>query len=212
MLWSKIWEAEVEAALDGQTFNHSPLYALPRAEHGPFLAEEVSLALTELTERLALQLPPKKPRIELALEFFARGLHDSQSFFLYWTGLELLANGKDQRIRERLCACYAFQRKSHLDERLAFAKVARWRHDLVHGGKVPKVSPQVERLLKLLFIDLLRHEIDLAPHHGALTFARTPGVDLSQLGLSPPPQQAPRGLATDQAGQPVQMVSRYTHQ
>jgi hypothetical protein len=61
--------------------------------------------------------------------------------------------------------------------------IAGWRHDYVHKGKRPPLSADVERYIQLLFVDLLRHELNLPPRRHLGAIQRAPGFDLTPLGL-----------------------------
>src|SRR5262249_16633513 len=59
-----------------------------------------------------------------------------------------------------------------------------WRGDYVHKGKAPFLSADVERYVQLLFLDLLRHELDLPQRRYAAAMQKAVGVDLSPIGLA----------------------------
>lgn len=66
---------------------------------------------------------------------------------------------------------------------LGFGVLEKWRHNLVHEGILPVVSASVERYLQLMFLDLLRLELELPARHHMLLMQQASGYDLTPLGF-----------------------------
>ncbi len=54
----------------------------------------------------------------------------------------------------------------------------------MHKGIRPLLSPDVERYIQLMFLDLLRYEIDLSHRGHISSIKRASGYNLSPLGLA----------------------------
>lgn len=177
-----VFDAEVEAGVDRY---HQPSSAvrIPKLPEGPFVNKTNWEHIEQLIHNVQRLQPEIRARVMLALEFFSKGLQEGNSFFNYWTALEILCNGKAQTIRERLKSCYSLKSLREVDDVTGFGHIARWRHAFFHKGIRPNLSADTERYIQLLFLDLLRQEIHL-PLVGHLAgIQQAKGYNLSELGL-----------------------------
>ena len=176
-----VFEAEVQA--DSGTFsNVTEAIAVPKPCEGPFLSTELWQDISELTKRLAIFDPDIKGRILLALEFFTRAVRAQHPFFEYWTALELVCGGKSQRIKERLKECYGMSNVGAVDK-IGFGVVAQWRHRFFHKGARPSLSADVQRYLQLMFLDLLRRELNFPAKLFVPHVIEAAGYDFRSIGL-----------------------------
>jgi len=177
-----VFEAEVEAGFDQYNAPSSGIH-LPQMQEGPFVNKNNWEHIEQIIDKLQVLQTEKRARVELALEFFSKALQEEDSFFHYWTALEILCNGTAQRIRERLKSCYSLKSLKDLGDATGFNQIAKWRHDFFHKGIKPKMSADTERYIQLLFLDLLRQEVNL-PLAGHLAgIQQWKGYNLSELGL-----------------------------
>lgn len=167
----------------GQYSVPSDVFRVPQPSEGPFFYDGASAALREVASRIRSATPDVRQRIELSLEFFDRSFRDQDQFFNAWIALEVLCNGKSQRIRSRIQGCYQLKSVKVVDDELGFRQLSRWRHDYFHKGLRPQMNADVERYLQLLYLDLLRYELRLDPRKYALGFTKWRGVNLSEIGL-----------------------------
>ena len=183
LLRNKLFDGEVNMAT-GQFTISGRVFKTPQPADGPFFYADTPLAIPEICDALGTAHREIRQRINLALSFFERAIREDDQFFYYWTALELLCNGKAQRIRSRLQACYHVKSVKQVDEELGFAVVARWRHDYFHKGTSPTISADVERYLQLMFLELLRFELGLSRKGYLVGMLRSDGFDLSSIGLA----------------------------
>jgi hypothetical protein len=114
---------------------------------GPFLNKQNFRDVEAIIEKLPLLQLETRSRIELSLEFFNKALREEDSFFYYWTAMEILCNGKAQKIRHRIKECYSFNNLKEVDEKTRFGIIAQWRHDFFHKGERPYIEKDVERYI-----------------------------------------------------------------
>jgi hypothetical protein len=182
-LRSVVADGEVHAA-DGKFNLSSQLIKLPQPAEGPFLHKQNWDDFDEIKVTLATLQIEIRNRIELSLEFFERAIRADDGFFDYWTSLEILCNGKEKKIRSKMQNCYKLKDiKKDVDDQSGFGVIAAWRHALVHDGVRPQVSSDAERYIQLLYLDLLRQELDLPPRNCIKAMQQAIGYDLSPLGL-----------------------------
>lgn len=109
------------------------------------------------------QTDPLRARLVLACQFFSRANEESyeyKRFFDYWTALEIVANGKSQRVRNLLAQAYG-AKLPYVDKTLRFKEISDLRHDLIHNGIFKSLEPEVERRMQGIFLDLLRFQLGL---------------------------------------------------
>lgn len=177
-----VFDGDVNAG-DGKFNVASHAMKMPQTPEGPFLHKQNWEDIEEIETALAaLQIEIRK-RIELSLEFFERAVRDNDGFFEYWSSLEILCNGKAQRIRSKIQQCYKLKHVNEASEKSGFGVIANLRHALVHDGVRPSISSDVERYIQLLYLDLLRQELNLPPRHHMAAFQQAVGYNLSPLGL-----------------------------
>jgi len=177
-----IYQGEVEA--EGGRFSFSsPVVRVPQATEGPFLHVQNWNDAMEIVDCIARTEKQRADRLRLAIEFLHRALRDSEPFFFYWTALEVLCNGKAQRIRSRIQGCYRLASVGDVDRQTGFATIARWRHEFFHKGRRVTLSADVERYIQLLFLDLLRQELQLPLRGFLAAIQAASGYNLAPLGL-----------------------------
>ena len=153
----------------------SDVYARIQQCDGPWMAEynwrcveDTFLQIESITNS------DKKARIKRALEFFhsgksARDIGRDEKFFFYWTAITVLCEGKGTAdINARLQAIYGFSFKE-VEEKLRWKDILKARNLFFKQGKSIHLHKDAERYLQLLFLDLLRHEIDLPQIKAALS-------------------------------------------
>ena len=180
-------EVAFEGELDvegGQQHSASHAFRAPLAIDGPFLHDSLFRSATEVGNALRRAPTELRERVNLALEFFERAIRHDEEFLNYWIALEILCNGKAQRIRARIQAAYGLPSIGDVDRQTGFGTIARWRHEFFHRGKRRELTADVARYVQLLFVDLLRLELGLSTLAliGALQTAA--GYDLSPIGLA----------------------------
>ena len=178
-----VFEGEVEAGTNKFTAMSTPL-RLAQATDGPFMARDLWRSIEEVAQALVAAPLERRQPIELALEFFEQGVRGDDSFFNYWTALEILCNGSSQTIKTKIQKCYSLKSIGDVDRITGMRTLAKWRHDFFHKGKRPQFVGEEARYTQMLFLDLLRQELQL-PFGGYLAAIQTtPGYNLSGLGLA----------------------------
>lgn len=174
-------DAVIDAS-DGKMSTAS-IIRMPQTCEGPFLNKQNGEDMSEIEQALRLSPTEIRNRIDLSLEFIEKGVRENNGFFNYWIALEILCNGKAPKIRSKLQQCYKLKNTKEAEELSGFKTIAKWRHSFVHEGIKTTLSSDVERYVQLMYLDLLRHELDLSPRFHTASMQRTSGVDLSPLGL-----------------------------
>jgi hypothetical protein len=178
-----VFDGEVNAA--NGTFTHpGPPWKTPHPGEGPFFARQNGADVQEIAERIARLREPRHGRIALALQLVDAGMRELSGFFEYWTALEVLCNGKSGKIKSRLGKLYGIANHQEASDRAGFTVLERWRHDYIHHGKRPLLTAGIERHLQLLFLDLLRQDLELPPRGHLAAIQSAEGYDLSPLGLA----------------------------
>ena len=177
-----VFEGEVRAHDGSLTVPGRP-WKMPQPSEGPFLAKQNGSDIAEISDRMSRLRQPKRRRVELALELIDAAMRKDHGFFEYWTALEVICDGKTNKIKTRLKNLYGL--KSHQDaaDQTGLTTLAKWRGDYVHKGIRPPLTADIERYLQLLSLDLLRQEIDLPPRNHIAGIQRATGYDLSPIGL-----------------------------
>lgn len=178
-----VFEGRVVAAEEGAVTVPDRWLRAPMGAEGPFLGSQNGVDIAEISERLAQMRQPKRRRVELALDLLGKATRGEETFFDYWLALEVVCDGKKGKIANRLGATYGTN--SHKAAYLTgLSTLGRWRDNYVHKGIRPPVTATIERYLQLLFLDLLRHEIDLPPRCHAGAMLNSPGHSLAEIGLA----------------------------
>ena len=178
------------SAHDGQFSKIGTVTNIPKPFEGPTLYEFLWQAIEESITTLAHFPENERGRIELAIQFLERGIDEykkdiriSDALLFYWIALEALCGGV-ARIETSLQNYYRLKDRSAVQTTLGTKAIRDWRNDLVHDGIKKELTPSVERYLQLMFLDILRYQLHLPPINLALSFADSPGVDLSPIGLA----------------------------
>jgi len=182
---------------DGSVSSHdgkfSPLGTItniPKPFDGPTIQDPLWESIREIVEGLDKCAAPDRERCQLALEVFERGIAEyskdtrkSDAFLFYWISMEILCGGEG-RIESALQNSYRLKDREAVRAALGTKAIRDWRNDMVHDGKRPPTNPYVERYMQLLFTDILRSKLGLDNMSLAFSFANSPGVDLSAIGLA----------------------------
>lgn len=64
-----------------------------------------------------------------------------------------------------------------------FKKIITWRNNFFHHGIKPIITSDVERYIQLLYLDVLRFELNLVAKRHLLTAINSKDFDLSTIGL-----------------------------
>jgi hypothetical protein len=132
--------------------------------------------VNEITGRLALQQADYRTRLRRATGFFDKALSENDEAFKfssYWIALEIVVGGKSDAIRSKLAAAYEQRNKKFADDKLMFKEIEGMRHDLIHKGIFSLLTSYQERLMQLLFWDIVIHQIGLRPRGLAKTFVES---------------------------------------
>lgn len=159
---------------------------LPTYHEGPFsnigrwqTIEDIHREIENLTDS------DKKNRLKFAIELFGKGFADvTLGLFFYWSAFEILCDGGSKSIRKKLLSSFGVP-KYHWekDDPLGFEAIRRKRNKLIHQGLHQELPIGVERYIHCLFVDLLRHEFGLSHMDYAGGLRKSPGWDLSGIGL-----------------------------
>ena len=184
-VYRKVFEAVFEAKTGGNYSITSDVFATIQQCDGPIMAADNWVYFEETVEQLeVLSDSDKKSRLRRALEFFHSGKSAvdtavDEKFFFYWTSLQILCEGKGTMATNRkLQTIYNFS-KDEVEEKLLWKDIVSARNDFHHTGKKIHLHKDAERYLQLLFLDLLRNELDLLPVGAALSSIET--LDLAVL-------------------------------
>jgi hypothetical protein len=186
LLREKVFDREV-LAHDGSTpfTEASKIEKLPQPGDGPFSLDIVWEGVAKTIDALKATNEDKRRCIELSLDYLSRGLEQDHGFVDHWTACEILCEGKRApEMRRRLQKHYSLRERGDVDRLFGFKTLERWRHELFHRGIYPKFKPEVGRYMQMMFLDLLRHELNLGGPGYMQIFLRSPGYDLSELGIA----------------------------
>jgi hypothetical protein len=178
------------AAHDGSFNKVGTVTNIPKPSEGPNLLEPFWQAFQDTVHAIDACKPGERERIELAIELFERGIEEyskdtriSEAFLFYWIAIEILCEGGGSKVEIALKNYYHLKDRMEVQTALGTKAIREWRNKMVHEGKRPSVTPDVERFMQLLFTDLLRFKLGLKPIGLALGFSNSRGVDLSPIGL-----------------------------
>jgi len=182
-MWDCIFEGEMSAQ-DGKMSVPGEGNKMPQPIAGPFLGKQNGMDVAEIAQRLKDTPEPKKGRIQLALRLLNGAMRENEGFLEYWTALEVVCDGKTNRIKDRIAQIYRVKSQQDAGRLSGLTALSVWRGEYVHKGIAPKLTTDVERYLELLFLDLLRYELGLTPRGHAGGMQQAKGYDLSPLGLA----------------------------
>ncbi len=186
IVYKLVFEAFYEAQKGGKYSVVSDVLASIQSCDGPNASPQNWSFFEETAEKInALEDQNKKARIRRALEFYHSGKNTidigrDEKFFFYWTAIAVLCEGKGTKeVNLRLQTIYGFS-KTQVEEDLLWKKIYLARNDFFYEGKNIHLHKDAERYMQLLFVDLLRHEIELQPIKVALS--ERDNLDLSVFG------------------------------
>lgn len=180
-----VFEGEIEAGRDQM---HVPGEAIkmPQPAEGPFLAKqnghdifEISAALRDVPE------DGRRRRLLLSLQLVDRAMQSQFGFLDYWTALEVLCDGLSNKVKATMAKTYKIKDHNKAADETGLTVLAQWRHDYVHRGITPPLTADIERYLQLVFLDLLRHQLQLPLRAHLAAIQQAKGYNLSALGISP---------------------------
>lgn len=167
------WVADFDFDLEGRIHLPSEVARLP--VHADFFRVLNKDLLTEVSRRLAHQLPEFRQKFQTACNFFNLALNQRDEqfrFTAYWIALEILI-GKSGAIRAKLCEAYQQKDVAFADQTLLFREISRVRNDLVHKGRFTSMPAYHERLLQLYFWDIVIDQVGLKPRQLSLMFVQS---------------------------------------
>lgn len=167
------WVADFDFDLEGRIHLPSEVARLP--VHADFFRMLNKDLLTEVSRRLAHQLPEFRQKFQTACNFFNLALNQRDEqfrFTAYWIALEILI-GKSGAIRAKLCEAYQQKDVAFADQTLLFREISRVRNDLVHKGRFTSMPAYHERLLQLYFWDIVIDQVGLKPRQLSLMFVQS---------------------------------------
>ncbi len=183
MMREVVYEVIVKADSSG-IVGFSPVFEKVMPCDGPFVEDSSFVEINEVSIRLQNLRSYKRQRVDLALQYFNRALERDDVFFNYWTALEILCDGKSGRIKKKVSDCYATHKLHNDEANRAIRQITDLRNAFIHKGVRPHLSTDAERYIQMLFLDLLRQEIDLKFVNHLGVFRSKGGYDLKCLGLS----------------------------
>lgn len=177
------------SALDGTFSPLGTVTNIPHPSEGPNIEDLLWVSIREIVEVLDKCDDSDRERYELAIEIFERGISEyskdtrkSEAFLFYWIAMEIVCGGSG-RVESTLRIAYQYQDRKEVQLALGTKAIRNWRNDMVHDGRRPPTNNYVDRYMQLLFTDVLRSKLGLENLQLALSFSKTPGVDLSVIGL-----------------------------
>lgn len=173
-LHSLIYEGVHPLTDSCQSHNHGQAVQVLNRCDGPFLFKNNWEDCVELTSTInALADQEKKKRIEISLQYYQKGkniFRSEEKFFFYWTAVTIVtADATTIEINKNLQNIYS-QGRSFVENDLAWLWAVGCRNDFFKRGVRPNFHANRERYFQLLFLDLLRHELELAAQGHLLSY------------------------------------------
>jgi hypothetical protein len=178
--YSKVFEQEVWLS-DGSAHARVRSHGLGSAsDQGPFINQKNWQLAGAICTGLRATSPGLLHRLELSFNFLTKAIElREEGFFEYWTALEVLSAGAAPKIRAQIQAAYGWSRPHDVDMIFNFGRISKMRHDMVHRGIIPKVPRGLERLMHLLFLDILCYMINVPVNGLALSYIKESDFDIS---------------------------------
>ncbi|WP_323785312.1 hypothetical protein [Thalassovita sp.] len=174
-VYRQVFQAIFEAQPNGQYSLDGDVMAVIQSSNGPNMSPENWRLFEETSSRIdGVEDTEKKARIRRSLEFYQSGKasHDtalSEKFFFYWTAIQILCEGGGtMQTNRQLQSIYGFS-KEQVEADLLWKGIVDLRNSFFHAGVKIELYKDAERYLQFLFLDLLRHELDLNPVGAALS-------------------------------------------
>lgn len=174
------------SALDGSPGNVPQVRRLPRPTDGPFLSVNKWQEITEAISALQALDSRTANRIERSLAIFREALNSEQGYIYYWTALDVLceSNQNGAKIRSKLQRIYRLSSSDEVNNIFGFQKLKDLRNELIHEGVTYEIKGDIERFVQLMFIDILRHELEI-PHIAYMqAMMNTTDWDLTSIGIN----------------------------
>ena len=177
-------EATVSAT-DGSSGDLPQVRRLPRPTDGPFLAANKWHLVTEAIFALQALDSRSANRIERSLAIFREALNSEQGYIFYWTALDVLCESSQNssKIRSKLQTIYRLSSSEEANDIFGFQKLKDIRNELIHQGVAYEIKGDIERFVQLMFIDILRYELNM-PHIACMqSVINAPDWDLTSIGI-----------------------------
>jgi len=178
------------SAHDSQFSKMGTLTNIPKPHEGPNFSDFLWTGIEETLRYLNDCKPDDKLRLEMGLDFFERGIAEynkdirfSDALIFYWIAMESLCGGAG-KIESSLQNHYKLPDKASVQSLLGTENIRKWRNDLVHEGRTKEYTPDIDKYLQLLFLDVLRYQIGLPAICLAKIFSESSTADLSPIGLA----------------------------
>ena len=184
-MWELVAAGEVTAK-EGN-FSIPSVGKLPPLHYGPFINTKNWDDIEEIIKAINSSGVDSQRRTKLSLEYFNKALRDEADFLNYWLSLEILCGGSSKTIRRTLLNHYNTLNDEDIDKLFGFKVLVDWRNDYIHRGIVPNLSHDLARYFQLLFLDLLRAELQLPYLGHLLELCKNKDYDLSKIGLGQEP-------------------------
>lgn len=187
LLHTLIYDEEIELTQNGAFINksNSPIIKTVQPCDGPFISKGYWDDAGQTFKALeSLEEESEKKRILLALKFFQNGKKIKigiEQFFFYWTAIITLCkeSGTTAINQNYLQPAYDLN-KEEIEEKLLWKKLYTIRNNLFKFGAEINFHHDVERYLQLLFLDILRRELNLPNRKYALNAQKNLNLDVIQ--------------------------------
>jgi hypothetical protein len=168
--------------IDGNMTSHGEIVSLITPDHGPFLNEVNISELKEIYTAVTSCEGTKKELIQLSLDIFERAAKEEREkrFIYYWIAIDILL-GKDDNNPFRIFKhIYSSEIKAEalngnpdfLGNDLGIQFITDIRNNYFHEGKEYPLLDAQERYIHVLYIDLLRHKLELPPQKHLLRYVK----------------------------------------
>jgi hypothetical protein len=179
-LREKVCEFDFNPSTGASSFA-GPVFRMPCMVDGPYINESNSRDVAEINLSISKSEPEIKNKINLSLEVFNSAYGSNLSIFLFRTSIEVLVDGKTNKIKE-------FIRDKYEDCPYVmdcWNELGKLRGGLAHLGIPIPTDDVADRYLQLLYIDILRHVIGI-PFKGHASGLFTPGISSPVLKVNIP--------------------------
>ena len=166
-LHKKVFEAVIRPNKDEYSFV-SNIVRTPSKHDGPNINKRTWDNFHEILRALeALKDSTLKSKIHRALECHQQALscpdgENDSKFFFYWTAITVLSGQGTLRTNEKIQKIYDVS-KEHVEKVFLWKNIVTVRNNYFKEGKKVNFNQDEERYLQLIFLDLLRHQLQLTP-------------------------------------------------
>ncbi len=165
-LRTKIFDGERAITSKGTWSMSGPSVAVPQKCDGPFTSKTDWSNLRETINALNnTQSLDTKNRINLALQFYQRGKevqNSEEKFFFYWSAITVVTEDSGtMAVNQKFQRIYSKDQK-YVEDDLHWKWAVDCRNDLFKRGKKINFHMQIERYFQMVFLELLRAELELS--------------------------------------------------